>query len=69
MDSELLSRVLTLDDKDKVQLIERLLDSLSPASDGIDESAFQAELDRRSAEIDDGTAELVSWSDLKNEKW
>ena len=48
-------------------MIEQLLDTLGPETDGVDETSFLAELRRRSDEIDQGKAELVPWSDLKNE--
>jgi hypothetical protein len=48
-------------------LVERLLESLGPESDGVDEASFVADLRRRSDQIDQGKAELVPWSGLKNE--
>jgi putative addiction module component (TIGR02574 family) len=58
---------LALPENDRIQLVERLLESLAPESDGVDEASFAAELRRRSDEIDQGKAEPIPWSELKNE--
>jgi putative addiction module component (TIGR02574 family) len=60
---------LALADEQKMELIERLLATLGPETDGIDEAGFTAELNRRSDEIDQGTAEVVPWAELRDEKW
>jgi putative addiction module component (TIGR02574 family) len=56
-----------LSETDRMELVARLLDTLGPETDGIDEAAFAVELERRSAEIDQGTGELVPWSELKDD--
>ena len=66
-DSKLLATVLALPEGDRVQLVEKLLESLGPETDTWDEPAFAAELRRRSLEVEEGKAELVSWEQLKNE--
>ena len=43
-----------LSETDRMELVSRLLDTLGPETDGIDEAAFAAELERRSVEIDQG---------------
>ena len=58
---------LALPENDRIQLVERLLESLGPESDGVDEASFVAELRRRSDEIDQGKAELAHWSELRVE--
>jgi putative addiction module component (TIGR02574 family) len=58
---------MALSEEDRLQLVEQLLESLGPESDGVDEASFVAELRRRSGEIDQGKAELVPWSELKEE--
>ena len=65
----LLGSALALSDQEKIKLIEKLLETLGPETDGIDEEAFAAELSRRSQEIDQGTAEVIPWSELKKEPW
>ncbi len=58
-----------LSETDRLELVARLLDTLGPETDGIDEAAFAAELERRSTEIDQGKAEMVPWSELKSESF
>lgn len=58
---------LALPENERMDLVERLLESFGPETDGIDEASFVAELRRRSDEIDKNLAELVPWSQLKNE--
>lgn len=63
------TQALALPERDRIALVERLLDSLGPASDTLNEDAFRAEITRRSDEVDQGTAELIPWSELKRETW
>jgi putative addiction module component (TIGR02574 family) len=63
----LLASALALPEEQRMQLVEKLLESLDPETDVWEEAAFAAELQRRSKEIDDGTAQLVSWEQLKKE--
>jgi putative addiction module component (TIGR02574 family) len=65
--SALFEAALALSETDRIQLVEKLLDSLGPETDGVDEASFLAELRSRSDEIDQGQAELIPWSELKNE--
>ncbi len=62
-----LEAALALPEKDRIQLVERLLETFGPETDGVDELSFSAELCRRSDEIDQNKAELVPWSELKQE--
>jgi putative addiction module component (TIGR02574 family) len=65
--SSVLEAALALPEDDRIHLVERLLETLGPETDIEDEADFLAELARRSAEIDQGKAEMVPWSELKNE--
>jgi putative addiction module component (TIGR02574 family) len=58
---------LALPEEERLRLVEKLLESLGRETDLWDEAAFGAELQRRSAEIDDGKAQLISWEELKRE--
>lgn len=58
---------LALPENERILLVERLLETLGPETDGADEAGLVAELRRRSDEIDQGKADLVPWSELKNE--
>jgi len=63
---EILEAALKLPPEDREQLIEELAASLPNdfASKSI-EQAWLDEIDRRSNEIDAGTAELVDWSEVR----
>jgi putative addiction module component (TIGR02574 family) len=66
---EVLEAALHLDPSERELLVEQLMQSLVPekafASDEL-ERAWLTELQRRSAEIDAGTADLVDWSDVRS---
>jgi len=67
--AEVLEAALHLGPSERELLVEQLMQSLVSekafASDEI-ERAWMVELQRRSAEIDAGTAELVDWSDVRS---
>jgi putative addiction module component (TIGR02574 family) len=65
--STVFEAALALPENDRIQLVERLLETLGPETDGVDEAGWVAELRRRSDEIDRGEAELIPWSELKDE--
>ncbi|MCI0380812.1 MAG: addiction module protein [Gemmataceae bacterium] len=67
--ANLLTEALALPESERILLIEQLLESLGSDSDEVEDQEFAAELLRRSNEIDQGTAELIPWSQLKQEKW
>jgi putative addiction module component (TIGR02574 family) len=63
---EVLEAALKLEPTERELLVEELTASLHGgfASEEI-EKAWLEEIDRRSHEVDDGTAELVDWSDVR----
>jgi putative addiction module component (TIGR02574 family) len=63
---EILEAAMKLEPTERELLVEELTASLHGgfASEEI-EKAWLDEIDRRSREIDDGTAELVEWSDVR----
>jgi hypothetical protein len=63
---EILEAALKLEPTDRELLVAELTASLHGgfASDEI-EKAWLDEIERRSREVDDGTAELVEWSDVR----
>jgi hypothetical protein len=67
--STVFEAALPLPEKDRVHLVERLLETLGPETDFVDETSFVPELAGRSDEIDRGTAGLVAWSELKAERF
>jgi putative addiction module component (TIGR02574 family) len=65
--SKVLQAALALPEKDRIELVERLLDTLGPETNGVDDPGFFKELERRGEEVDSGKAETIPWSELKNE--
>jgi putative addiction module component (TIGR02574 family) len=65
--STVFEAALALAENDRIDLVERLLETLGPETDGVEEASFVAELCRRSDEIDQGNADLIPWSKLKDE--
>ncbi len=63
--SIILKAALALPDRARMELVERLLESFGPGTDGVDEVSFLAELYHWSEEIDQGKAELVPWPDQR----
>jgi putative addiction module component (TIGR02574 family) len=58
---------LSLPEMDRVQLVERLMDTLPPEPDELDEDQLRAELRRRRDEVHAGTAQGIPWSELRKE--
>jgi putative addiction module component (TIGR02574 family) len=65
---EILEAALKLEPTERERLVEELTASLHSgfASEEI-EKAWLDEIERRSREIDDGTAELVEWSEVREQ--
>ena len=64
---ELSARAKTLSAEDRARLVEELLDSLQGESDVEAESAWDREIERRVAEIESGTAKLISAEEVHAE--
>jgi len=63
---QLREEALSLPDEDRRHLIDSLWDSLEDEMDeGEFTPEFLAELDRRSAEVDNGTAVLIPYEEVK----
>jgi putative addiction module component (TIGR02574 family) len=65
----IIEAALALPESERMALVTPLLESLGSETDGLDEDAFVRELRRRTAEIDQGTAGLVSWDELRKENF
>ena len=63
--AEIFTEATELDEKDRAKLAGLLLESIDTEADPDVEAAWAAELDRRSASVDDGSAELIPWEDVK----
>lgn len=64
---ELLSAVMALKADEQLLLVEQLLEQLSPESTELSAEEFAAELQRRKAEFEQGTAAGISWESLRDE--
>jgi putative addiction module component (TIGR02574 family) len=63
---KVLESALGLPAEDREQIADALWDSLEHGDDEASvEKAWEAEIARRSKEIDEGKAELVPWEDVK----
>ncbi len=62
---DVLARALSLDPKSRAELASELLASLEGPPDSDAEAAWEAEIRRRVAAIEAGTAKLEPWEALK----
>ena len=65
--TELLEKALRLHPKARAALIASLIDSLDGTSDKDAEVAWQAEIDRRARDLDEGDVELVPWAEARRQ--
>jgi putative addiction module component (TIGR02574 family) len=63
---EVLRDALALPVEARVALVDSLLDSLDTAVDPDAEALWQAEILRRTGEIDEGSVQMVPWSELRS---
>lgn len=61
----LFEEAMQLDPEERAQLTGLLIDSLDPGCDEGVEEAWAREIERRLAEVEAGTARLVSWEELR----
>jgi putative addiction module component (TIGR02574 family) len=64
---ELLEKALALPEKERAALAGTLIESLEPPADAEVESAWQAEVARRIAQLDSGEARAVPWEEVKTQ--
>jgi putative addiction module component (TIGR02574 family) len=64
---ELTAQAKTLPPEDRARLVEELLESLEPAPDPEVEAAWDREIERRVAEVEAGTADLIPAEDVHAE--
>ncbi len=62
---EVLKDALDLPVEARAALVDSLLDSLDTAVDPDAEALWQAEILRRAREIDEGSAQMVPWNELR----
>jgi len=64
--AQVLKGAQELPEEERLQLIEKLLQAWAPPDEFPgDDEALMKEIDRRTAEIDAGTAKLHSWDEVK----
>ena len=63
--AEIFTEATELDEKNRAKLSGLLLESIDSEADPDVEATWAAEIDRRSASVDDGSAELVPWEAVK----
>jgi putative addiction module component (TIGR02574 family) len=59
---QILQQALTLDENDRAQLAGRLLESLEPAEEDVEE-AWRQEIARRLKELDSGAVQPIPWEE------
>ena len=64
---DVLKDALKLPVEARAALVDSLLDSRDTAVDGDAEMLWQAEILRRAREIDEGSVQLVPWSELRSQ--
>jgi putative addiction module component (TIGR02574 family) len=62
---ELLKHALTLSEKERAELASSLIDSLDPAVDPDAELAWQEEIARRLAGIENGNVKTIPWEEVR----
>jgi putative addiction module component (TIGR02574 family) len=62
---QLLTSALNLSELERIELAEALLAASEPPPGELSGEAWLVELNRRSAEIDAGTATLSTWAEVK----
>ena len=65
--TELLEKALRLPPKVRAALIASLIESLDDPGDEGAEVAWQAEIDRRARELDEGDVDLIPWVEARRQ--
>jgi len=65
--NDVLKDALELPLEARAALVDSLLDSLDTAVDPDAEKLWQAEILRRAREIDEGSVQLIPWSELRSQ--
>jgi putative addiction module component (TIGR02574 family) len=62
----IIKAAVKLPQKDRVRVVERLLNTLEPEAEQDVDAAWAAEIERRSREIKEGTVRLLPWKEVKS---
>lgn len=63
---DILKDAMRLPEKERIRVVERLLASFEQESDEDVDSAWAAEIERRSREIKEGTVRLLPWQEVRS---
>lgn len=66
---EVLRTARSLDEPERVRLVDELLGTLSPVEAAPLDDAWLAEIDRRSDELDAGAVQTIPWSEVRRQAW
>ena len=64
---EILSALSALPADQRFWVVEQIIDQYSPPSNDMSEEEFIAELERRSADFENGKAGDISWTELRGQ--
>ena len=64
---DIVDAALKLTEHERAEVVQALLDSLSPDAERLMDDAWAGELDRRVAAFRQGQANAVPWSELKGQ--
>lgn len=64
---EIVDAAIKLTENDRLQIVEELLASLEPESDENVDTAWAAEVERRSIEIKQGSVRPIPWPEVKSQ--
>ena len=65
--NDLFQQAVQLPERDRATLAGLLIETLDPVSEPDVEAAWSKEIERRLAEIDAGTVQLIAWEDVRAE--
>lgn len=66
---EVLRTAQSLDEPERVRLVDELIGTLSSVEAVPLDDAWLAEIDRRSAELDAGAVQTIPWSEVRRQAW
>jgi len=61
----ILAAALSLPEEEREELVERLMESLPPSTDEMDDETLLAELERRRAEYERDPSVAIPWSEFR----
>jgi putative addiction module component (TIGR02574 family) len=62
----IIKAAVKLPQKDRLRVVEQLLNTLEPEAEQDVDAAWAAEIERRSREIKEGTVRLLPWKEVKS---